>query len=67
MPITATVEERLAKLEREVANLQQTSSLKASSGESWVDEYAGSMKDYPEWGEIVRLGREIAEGRETPI
>ena len=59
----APIEERVAKLEREVAALKLDKSLRKPSAEpkSWANEMSGSMKDFPEWGELVARGREIAE------
>jgi hypothetical protein len=49
------VEERLAVLETEVAELKRS----LRPGETWFNRVAGSMKDDPEFDEVLRLGREI--------
>ena len=49
-----SIEERLAILEKEVAELKQ-----AQSRKDWIKEITGSFKDDAEFGEILRLGREI--------
>ena len=50
-----TVEQRLEKLETEVAELKRQKDAKAD----WLSVVAGSFKDDPEFAEIVRLGQEI--------
>lgn len=65
MSDVATLEERVAKLEFEIAEIKRNSSTKPQ-GHSWVDDVSGSMKDVPNWSEIVKLGREVAEGRLPP-
>ena len=51
------VEERLAVLEAEVAALKRT----VKPNPNWFDCVAGSMKDDPEFDEVLRLGREIRQ------
>jgi hypothetical protein len=53
-----TLEQRLAALEREVVQLKQRLD-QLAPGENWVDRVTGSMKDFPEFGEVLRLGAEI--------
>ena len=57
-----TIEERLAALEKEVAQLKQQLEQIIRSV-NWLDRVAGSMKDIPEseFAEFVRLGREIRQ------
>ena len=50
--------ERLEKLEAEVAELKRQSAAKSND---WFSVVAGSFKDDPEFAEIVRLGREIRQ------
>jgi hypothetical protein len=54
------MEERLAALESE---LQVVKSHLATIGKPrvWLDDIAGSMDDWPEFGEVLRLGREFRE------
>jgi hypothetical protein len=52
------LEERVDALEREVADLKRRLP-NATSERNWVDEFAGSMKEFPEFDEVVRLGREF--------
>jgi hypothetical protein len=54
----ATVEDRLSALEsaleelrREVANSRRA--------RAWLDDVAGSLQDWPEFAEVLRLGREF--------
>ena len=51
-----SVEDRVSILEKEMAELKGTLS-KGSS--DWVSKICGSFKDDSEFGEILRLGREI--------
>lgn len=73
--MTMTLEERVATLERELAEVKQllTSSalLPAPSPlppakPNWIDAITGSMADCPEWDEVVRLGREFRKNYRTP-
>jgi hypothetical protein len=33
---------------------------------NWLDDFAGSMKEFPEFEEVVRLGREFRESQTDP-
>ncbi|MEX0642684.1 MAG: hypothetical protein WD468_08280 [Pirellulales bacterium] len=55
-----SLEKRLEALEREVAQIKLRLASPQSNG-NWVDEIAGSMKPFPEFDEVVRLGREFRE------
>jgi hypothetical protein len=55
MADTSTLEQRLEKLEAEVAELKRHKDAKAD----WLSVVAGSFKDDPGFAEIVRLGQEI--------
>jgi hypothetical protein len=61
---TLTVEERLSILEKEVAELKHPASSVALK-QSWLDCITGSFKGDPEFGEILRLGREIRNADKT--
>lgn len=53
-----TLEQRVTSLEEQVAELRRLlASLPA--GANWLENIVGSMKDYPEFEDVVRLGREI--------
>ncbi len=52
-----TLEERVAVLERELAALKRQPPASEKAG--WVGRVIGSMDDYPEFKEVVRLGREF--------
>lgn len=59
-----SIEERLAILEKEVAELKQG---KGQDKGNWIRKISGSFKDDPEFGEILRLGKEIRESdKEKP-
>jgi len=53
-----TVEERLSVLEKELAQLKQTV---APAKQDWIADISGSFKGDPEFGEVLRLGREIRD------
>jgi hypothetical protein len=57
-----TLEERLAKLEAEVAALKQQLGGSAPAG-TWVDRISGGMKDIPEdaWQEFQEACRRVKE------
>ena len=58
---TTTVEQRLLALEREVAEIKSrlgTAPAQPADAD-WVSAISGSMKDDPEFDEVVKLGREI--------
>jgi hypothetical protein len=56
MPSQATVEERLAAVEQQLAELKRRV-MPRNDGKSWVERIAGTFKDDPDFDEIVRLGR----------
>ena len=50
---------RVSTLEGEVAALRAAEmARKAEGSRSWIDKINGSMKDFPEFAEVVRLGKE---------
>lgn len=51
----SSVEDRLSALETEVALLRK----KLAPDPNWISKISGSMQDYPEFDEVLRLGREI--------
>ena len=53
-----TLEQRVTSLEAEVAELKKLLA-GLPAGSDWIQHFSGSMKDYPEFEEVVRLGREI--------
>jgi hypothetical protein len=61
----SSLERRLEALEREVAELKLRLSTHHANG-TWVDKVAGSMKQLPEFEEVVRLGREFRETMTIP-
>jgi hypothetical protein len=59
-----TVEQRLAILEREVAELKEKLA-DAHAKPNWIDRVKGPFKGVPEFGEILRLGKEIRQSQKT--
>jgi hypothetical protein len=55
-----SVEERLARLEQEVEELKLKVAEQHFKG-TWLEPILGSMKDFPEFEEVMRLGREECE------
>jgi hypothetical protein len=55
-----TTEERLTNLEEEVAQIKQLLQ-EQHKPQNWLDRVLGSMKDYPEFEEVIRLGREFRQ------
>lgn len=53
-----TIEERLAILEREVADLKRKA---PPAKKNWIARISGSFKGDPDFGEILRLGKEIRD------
>jgi len=60
MSHTTTLEDRLRELEDEVAELKRRAGRKETAGE-WLDRISGRLAEYPEFEEVVRLGREIRQ------
>ena len=56
----STVEERLSALESEVRVVKQRLA-RMGKPRAWLDEVAGSMDEWPEFEEVLRLGREFRE------
>jgi hypothetical protein len=58
------IEERVQRLEQAVADLQgQLTTGKPRPG--WLARLRGSLKEYPEFDEVARLGKELRD-RERP-
>jgi hypothetical protein len=55
-----SIEQRLEALEQEVAEIRQRLTSAPTNG-NWVDSIAGSMKPFPEFDDVVRLGREFRQ------
>jgi hypothetical protein len=63
-----TVEERLAVLEKEVAQLRQQVDQLAKPQGNWLDRISGSMKDIPAdvWEEFQKLCKEVRYADRPP-
>jgi hypothetical protein len=62
MPSDTTIEARLSHLEHEVDQLKQQ--IARQNGDltpkpGWIDRVTGSMKDYPEFEQVLELGRAL--------
>jgi len=60
MSQSPSTEERLATLEAEVAQIKDQLQLGAEPW-NWLDRVVGSMTRYPDFREVLRLGREFRE------
>jgi hypothetical protein len=60
MPQALSNEDRLAKLEAEVAHIKDQLR-QGATPESWLDRVVGSMTRHPEFQEVLRLGREYRQ------
>ena len=58
MPENSLLEERLTAVERDLAELRDHV-LRSQHARPWFERMIGSMKHYPEFAEVVKLGREI--------
>lgn len=58
MSQTMSLEERVKALEAEVAELKRRVRPRESLPE-WLERISGRMAGYPEFDEVIRLGREI--------
>jgi hypothetical protein len=58
---TKQLETRLAKVEKELAELRET--LAAKAAEPWYRQIVGSFADDKAFAEIIRLGRLIRAGK----
>ena len=56
----STVEERLNALEAQVSMLAQQVAKVRDNGD-WLDRVAGSFRNEPEFGEVLRLGKEFRD------
>lgn len=59
------LEQRVAVLERDLAELKRRVGLPDAKND-WIKAVSGSMKDYPEFKEVVRLGRKYRRSQKTP-
>lgn len=53
-----SLEQRVALLEDEVAILKRQVAASHATQNSWLDDMTGSMRDFPEFKEVLRLGAE---------
>jgi hypothetical protein len=55
----SAIERRLKVVEDAIADLKRRIEAPPSTSRHWLQEIAGSMKDYPEFEEVVQLGAKI--------
>jgi hypothetical protein len=66
MPTEASLEQRLAALERVVAELQLRLESAPAPAANWIERITGSFKDDPNFAEVVKYGREFREAEQLP-
>ena len=59
----STMEERLSALESEVEAVKRQLA-RMGKPRAWLDEIAGSMDPWPEFEEVLRLGRELRQSEQ---
>ena len=59
--MSETVEQRLTRIERELAILKSQAN---SDKSNWVSEIKGSFKNDPDFDEITKLGKELRDAEE---
>ncbi len=59
------LEERLSAVEKDLADLKSRV-VQSQREPPWFEKMIGSMKDYPEFDEVVKLGREIRKA-DAPV
>jgi hypothetical protein len=65
MSTDKSIEERVSHLEREIAFVKRQVH-KNQDTEEWLDAVSGSMRDYPEFAEVVELGAEFRRSQTDP-
>ncbi len=55
------LESRVTTLETEVAHLRARAAQNGTPSEDWVDQMYGLFADYPDFDEVVELGRKYRE------
>ena len=58
MSRASTLEVRLRAVEKQISEVQKRLAGQ-SSNRPWYEQMIGSMKDFPEFEQVVRLGRKI--------
>ena len=58
------IQERLAALEKEVADLKAR--LDRVAPENWLDRVIGSMRDYPEFKKVIKYGVAFRRSQRPP-
>ena len=65
MSQSPSTEDRLATLEAEVAQIKDRLQ-RVAEPPNWLDRVVGSMTRYPDFREVLRLGREFREADRPP-
>jgi hypothetical protein len=59
MTDSSTIEERLMRIEKDVADLKTRMTSLGAPKQNWIDAISGSFKGDSDFAEIIRLGKEI--------
>ena len=65
MSQSSSTEDRLAALEAEVAEIKDRVQ-RVAEPPNWLDRVVGSMSRYPDFREVLRLGREFRDADRPP-
>lgn len=65
MTTNHTIEERLSTLERELADIKCRLD-HDNEPRDWLDKISGSMQRFPEFEDVIRLGRELRQSQSDP-
>jgi hypothetical protein len=65
MATVSDLEERVRRLEADLAALKQRVAGQEDAL-TWIERVSGSMKDFPEFEEVVRLGRDLRKSHSDP-
>jgi transcriptional regulator with XRE-family HTH domain len=60
------LEERVRRLEMELAGLKRQVAGTAGSASAWIERISGSMEGFPEFEQVIQLGREMRQAQCEP-
>jgi len=65
MSAGASIEERLTALERQMEEMRHELERQRKE-ENWIEKISGTFEGDPDFGEIIRLGREFRQSQRPP-
>jgi hypothetical protein len=66
MVTVSDLEERVRRLEMELAGLKRQVAGTEGSASAWIDRISGSMEGFPEFEQVIQLGREMRQAQCDP-